>query len=91
MRPISHAIPGALVELLREAPVSAGKIDLAWSAAVGAAIHRVTSVRLEGTVLLVDVAGEPWAREVGRSIPTILPRLQALLGKETVSAIQVRR
>ena len=91
VRPISHAIPGALVELLRDTPVSTGKIELAWSAAVGAAIHRATSIRLEGTVLLVDIASEQWAREITRSASTILPRLQTLLGKDTVTAIEIRR
>jgi predicted nucleic acid-binding Zn ribbon protein len=83
-------MPGALVELMRGAPLSAGKVGFAWRAAVGAAVGRMTSVRLEGGVLLVDAASAAWAREVTRSSPVILPRLQALLGQGAVASIRVR-
>ena len=83
-------MPGALVELLRDAPMSPGKVTFAWRAAVGAAFHKVTSVRLEGRVLIVEAASKAWAREVTRSRPIVLRRLQTLLGKETVTSISVR-
>ena len=83
-------MPGALVELLRSAPVSPGKVGFAWRAAVGAQVEKVTSVRLEGRVLLVDAASIAWAREVARSSPVILMRLQTLLGKDTLTSISVR-
>jgi len=84
-------MPGALVELLRGAPLSAGKVQLAWRAAVGSAMERVTAVRLEGQVLLVDAASPQWAREVGRSSPIILRRLQTLLGEDAVTTITIRK
>ena len=59
MRPLSSALPGALAELLRAAPLSPGKVDFAWRAAVGPALERVTAVRLEGTTLIVDAADAP--------------------------------
>ena len=90
MRSISHAVPGALSELLRQAPLSPGKVVFAWKAAVGPALQRVTSVRLEAGVLLVDAATAQWAREISRSSGVILPRLQTLLGKDVVSSISVR-
>ena len=90
MKSISHAMPGALAELFRSAPLSAGKVACAWNAAVGRGLERVTSVRLEGTELLVDTATAPWAREVTRSAHVILPRLQTLLGRATVTRITVR-
>jgi predicted nucleic acid-binding Zn ribbon protein len=90
VQPIQHAIPGALVAMLRDAPLSPGKIGFAWRAAVGPAVGRVTAVRLEGRVLLVDAASRAWANEVIRSSPVILKRLHALLGKEALASISVR-
>jgi hypothetical protein len=83
-------LPGALAEIMRAAPLSAGKVDFAWRAAVGSAVERVTAVRLEGRVLLVEATSAAWAREVVRSSPIILARLQTLLGRDTVATITVR-
>jgi len=91
MKPLVHAVPGALAEILRTTPMSHAKVDFAWKAAVGAAMQRVTSVRLENKLLLVEAASDPWAREVSRSARVILIRLQALLGEEAVTRIEVRR
>jgi hypothetical protein len=90
MLPIGHALPGALAELLRSAPLSPGKVDFAWKAAVGPALERVTAVRLDAGTLFVDAAGPQWAREIRRSAHMILPRLQTLLGKDVVTAMTVR-
>ena len=90
MRPIIHAVPGALVELLRGTPLSPGKVGFAWRAAVGPAVDRVTSVRLDGRVLVVEASGSQWAREVTRSADLILTRLQTFLGKDIVTSIIVR-
>jgi predicted nucleic acid-binding Zn ribbon protein len=89
--PISSGLPGALVELLRGSPLSDGKVTFAWKAAVGPAFDRVTSVKLERRVLLVETASLQWSKEVMRSSPVILRRLQALLGAEVVERIEVRR
>ena len=91
MLPISHAVPGALAELLQGTPLTPGKVAFAWNAAVGPATARATAVRLEGTLLLVDAITTPWAREVSRSSGVILARLQTLLGGGTVTRIEVRR
>jgi hypothetical protein len=91
MKPISYVLPGALAELLKGAPLSPGKVDFAWKAAVGPALQRTTAVRLEGTRLLVDSATPHWAREVARSSDVILSRLQYLLGREAVTEITVRK
>ena len=91
MRQLSHAVPSALAEILRTAPLSDGKVTFAWNAAVGPALERVTAVKLEGRVLLVDTAGALWSREIVRSSPVILERLQAFLGAGTVEKIEVRR
>jgi predicted nucleic acid-binding Zn ribbon protein len=90
MRPLSAVVPGAVAELLRTAPLSAGKVEFAWRAAVGPALERATAVRLEGGVLIVEATSRQWAQEVTRSSSVILRRLQTLLGAETVSSISVR-
>ena len=91
MRALSHVIPDALLHLLRDVPLSGGKVDFAWRAAVGPAVDRATHVKLEGGVLLVETASAVWSREVMRSSPVILRRLQELLGPEAVERIEVRR
>jgi Dna[CI] antecedent, DciA len=90
MNPIGSVVPGAIVALLRDAPLSAGKVTFAWNAAVGPAVQRATSVHLENGVLLVDAASPQWTHEVLRSTPIILRRLQPLLGEGTVVSITVR-
>lgn len=90
MRPLQQAMPGAIAELLRGAPLSPGKVAFAWRATVGPALERVTAVKLDAGVLLVEAASTPWAREIGRSSPIILRRLQALLGTDTVARIEIR-
>ena len=90
MRPLTSALPGALTELLRGAPLSPGKVSFAWRAAVGPAVERGTSVRLENGTLIVDAASRQWAHEVRRSSSIILTRLQNFLGQDAVSAILVR-
>ncbi len=91
MEPLKHALDGALAMLLRDAPLSPGKVDFAWKTTVGPRVGRVAAVRLEGGVLLVDAADARWAREIARSAHLILPRLQALLGTDAVTEIAVRK
>jgi predicted nucleic acid-binding Zn ribbon protein len=90
MRPLNQAVPGALAELLRGAPLSPGKIGFAWRVAVGPAMERVTSVRLDSRVLVVEAASRQWAREITRSADMILARLQTLLGAEAVERLEIR-
>jgi len=84
-------MPRAVAELLRDAPLSQGKVEFAWNTSVGPAVGRSTSVKLEGTALLVDAVSAQWAREVKRSSGTILSRLNSLLGSGVVTKIVVRR
>ena len=90
MEPLAHALPGALVDLLRGAPLSKGKVAFAWRAAVGPAVERVTSVFLENGTLIVETASPQWSREVQRSTPVILRRLESLLGEGVVGRIETR-
>jgi predicted nucleic acid-binding Zn ribbon protein len=90
MLPLTAAIPRALAELLRGSPLSPGKVDFAWKASVGPAMQRVTAVRLEGSVLLVEAQSAQWAREVSRASPVILKRMQTLLGERSIKEIFIR-
>lgn len=90
MEPLSQVLPAALAVLLRDAPLSPGKVALAWKAAVGPALARVTEARLlETGVVEVTVADSHWRREVRRLAPLILERLAALLGRDTVTRVTV--
>ena len=88
--PLAQAIPRAVATLLRETPMSPGKLAFTWKTAVGPAMDRGTFVRLEGKTLLVDAKTAAWAKEVSRSAPIILKRLQTLLGNEVISELNVR-
>jgi hypothetical protein len=90
VHPISHVVPAALMELLRSMPLSSGKAAFAWKAAVGPALDRVTTVKLENGVLVVEAAGPQWSREIERSKGVILARLKTLLGPGSVQRLEVR-
>ena len=90
MRSIAHLVPAALAGVLRAAPLSDGKVEFVWRTVAGPAISRATDVKLERGVLIVETSSAQWAREVRRSSPLILRRLQDGLGKDTVSSILVR-
>jgi len=83
-------IPAVLADIIRKAPLCAEKVDFAWRAAVGPAVQRVTTVRLdEQGVLHVTAADAHWGREVKRSSRLILSRLETMLGAGTVKRIKV--
>jgi predicted nucleic acid-binding Zn ribbon protein len=90
MRPLTDAVPGALMELLRGTPLSDGKVTFAWNAAVGPALERVTRVKLERGVLFVETPSPQWSREIRRSTVVILKRLRALLGDDSVTRLEIR-
>ena len=90
MRPLTHALPGALRLLLQEMPLSNGKVEFAWSAAVGPAIARATAVKVENGVLIVETTSAQWVIEIKRSSSIILKRLQSLLGDDAIVRIDVR-
>ena len=75
---------------MRSAPLSPGKVDFAWRMAVGPSLQRVTAVRLEEGVLVVETASAQWSAEVRRSTSVILARLQTFLGEATVTRLEVR-
>jgi hypothetical protein len=90
MQSLQAIVPRALTELLRQGPMSQGKLEIAWRAAVGDALNRVTTVRLQpdGTVDVV-AADARWNRELKRSSSIILTRLIGLLGAGSVRRLSV--
>jgi hypothetical protein len=65
-------------------------VEFAWRSAVGPALQRVTSVRLDDKgVLHVATVDPHWGREVKRSARLILARLESMLGAGTVKRISV--
>ena len=88
--PLAQAIPRAVATLLRDTPMSPGKLAFAWKTVVGPAMDRGTFVRLDGRTLLVDARTAAWAKEVSRSSQIILKRLQTLLGREVINELNVR-
>jgi len=88
--PAHLLMPSALAVILRKAPLTPEKVAFAWRAAVGPAVDKATTVELQDEVLRVRAKDAAWRREVERSSPLILARLQTLLGKETVRFIDVK-
>jgi predicted nucleic acid-binding Zn ribbon protein len=91
MQPIGQILPLALEQIVRQAPLSAGKVDFAWRSAVGTAMGRASAVRLESGVLLVEAQTSQWAAAIMRASPMILSRLQSILGADTVREIRLRK
>jgi predicted nucleic acid-binding Zn ribbon protein len=82
-------IPAVLAEVIRKAPLCPEKVEFAWRAAVGSALDRVTTVRLDDEgVLHVKAADAQWSREVKRSSRLILKRLEGLLGAGVVKKLR---
>jgi hypothetical protein len=83
-------VPAVLVEILRRAPASPGKIGCAWALAVGPALQRVTDVRwLEDGGILEVHTDARWGREIARSTPLILERLERTLGERIVRRLRI--
>lgn len=81
-----------LADVIRKAPLCPEKVTFAWHSAVGPAVARATTVRLDEAGVLHVVASDPqWGREVKRSSRLIMSRLAALLGPGVAKSIQVRK
>lgn len=76
--------------MLAKQPMSPGKLQFAWRAAVGPALARASTLDLrDGGRVVVHMSSPEWTRELQRSRPMILERLRALLGKEAVKRLEV--
>ena len=91
MQPIGQGLPRVLVRVVRDAPLSPGKVEFAWKAAVGPAMGRVSAVCLDADgVLLVEAQTREWRNAIGQASALILSRMQALLGDDAVRSLRLR-
>ena len=86
---VHRFLPDALAEILRKAPLTDDKVAFAWRSSVGPAIDRGTTVSLREGVLQVTAREAAWGREVKRSEALIQARLDSLLGRDVVRAIEI--
>lgn len=90
MRPIQNISAEVLGEIIRRQPASRERTAFAWQLVVGAALARVTTVELEGSVLTVRADDERWTQEITRAREVVLQKMQHLLGKDAVTRIRTR-
>jgi hypothetical protein len=86
---LQSVAPAVLAEIIRRQPASRERTEFAWSVAVGPALARVTTVELRNHNMIVCARDVQWARELERARDTILPRLQLLLGRDTVKGLYI--
>jgi hypothetical protein len=79
-----------LAEMLARQPMSPGKLQFAWRAAVGPALARAAALDWQDGRVIVQMSSADWTREIQRSKPMILERLQMLLGKDAVKRLEIR-
>ena len=89
MQAFQSFAPAVLAEIIRRQPASPARTAFAWSVAVGPALARVTTVELRNRNIIVVARDVQWARELERARDTILPRLQLLLGRDTVKGLYI--
>ena len=89
MLPLHDFATGVIAEVIRRQPPSPARTSFAWTVAVGPALARSATVVLADQVLQVRPRDARWAKEITRLAPTILPRLQHLLGRESVIKIEI--
>ena len=75
--------------MLATQPMTAGKLQFAWRAAVGPALARAATLDWREGRVVVHMSSPEWTREIRRSKPMILERLRMLLGKDAVKRIDL--
>ena len=87
---MNSALPRVVRSLMARAPMSEGKFEFAWRAAVGPSLERVTVAKLrEDGAVEVRVDQAAWRKEVKRSQALILSNLQELLGASVVKKLKI--
>ena len=89
MVPIQHFSPGVLAAIVRRQPPSRERTAFAWQIAVGPALARTTTAEIVNGTLRVTPRDAQWGQAVERAAATILPRMQHLLGAQTVTSLTV--
>jgi hypothetical protein len=85
---VQRVLPDTLSEIVRRQPLTQAKVDFSWRTAVGPALARVSSARLDGDgTLRVRTDDERWTREIDRGREVIRARLDKLLGPDLKSVV----
>ena len=80
---VQRVLPDTLTEIVRRQPLTQAKVDFAWRTAVGPALARVSSARLDGDgTLRVRTEDDRWTREIERGRDVIRARLDRMLGDD---------
>jgi hypothetical protein len=80
---VQRVLPDTLSEIVRRQPLTQAKVDFAWRTAVGPALARVSSARLDGDgTLRVRTGDDRWKKEIERAREVIRARLDRLLGPD---------
>jgi predicted nucleic acid-binding Zn ribbon protein len=85
---VQRVLPDTLSEIVRRQPLTQAKVDFAWRTAVGPALARVSSARLDRDgALRVRTDDDRWTREIERAGDVIRARLDRLLGPDLKSVV----
>jgi hypothetical protein len=92
MEPIQPLLTSVVARAVRPAPLTPEKVVFAWRLAVGAALARVTRVRLTPDhALEVVVDDARWCEAIERSGSVVLTRVQEVLGAEHAERLLIRK
>jgi hypothetical protein len=91
MERVQQFAPAILAEILRRQPPSDARTAFAWQVAVGTAVARATTVRLDKGRLTVTATDPRWIAEIERAREPVLHRMQHLLGAESIRTISLSR
>jgi hypothetical protein len=84
----NQVMPGVLAEVVRKAPLTDEKVAFAWRLAVGPAVDKATTVRLDANgTLYVSAEAPAWLDGVRQSVGLIRSRLAHFLGENAVKRI----
>jgi hypothetical protein len=89
MIPVQHFSTSVLAQIVRLQPPSQARTNFAWQLAVGQAVARATTVRLEDGVLTVRAVDRRWIREIDPMVAAVLDKLQQILGKDQIVRIDL--
>jgi hypothetical protein len=90
MVPVSQLLPNAIARVIGQAPLTPEKMGFAWRYAVGPALSKVTTVKLNGKILQVMTENAAWQREIEKATVLINSRMAELLGAGVVVGFDVR-
>ena len=92
MESIQPLLTSVAARAARPAPLTPEKVAFAWRLAVGAALARVTRVRLTADhALEVAVDDARWCEQIERSGAVVLARVQEVLGAEHADRLLIRK